>query len=346
MIIKAVCDVEDYVTGVGYNGLEHEGFVHEVSRDYVFLERCPTRGCRLLLVEKTIRQKQILPPNPFLKYAGGKRALVPQIAKYWKPYSDRRLVELFVGSAAVALGLKPEKALLNDLNPHLINLHRWVQKGLEVKLETQNERAFYIEQRRKFNQLIKSGGEASCEAAELLYYFNRTGFNGLMRFNSKGLFNVSFGKYKTTNCITDFSPWQQACDRWEFIFGRSVDVQCQPNDFIYADPPYDSVLEIPKNDAAEQMVLFPGFEAAPKKGSGFTGYSGDRFDWKDQLNLAEQLAAHRGPALISNAATPRILKLYEELGFKIERVMEARNISCDGSDRKPVECVLAFKDSS
>jgi DNA adenine methylase len=70
--------------------------------------------------------------KPPLKWAGGKRWQVPHLRPLWQPHAHRRLVEPFCGGLAVALGLLPSRALLNDANPHLINFYRWLQKGLRI----------------------------------------------------------------------------------------------------------------------------------------------------------------------------------------------------------------------
>ncbi|MDT7924708.1 MAG: DNA adenine methylase, partial [Chlorobiota bacterium] len=66
--------------------------------------------------------------EPPLKWAGGKRWLVPYIRRLWAAHRHRRLVEPFCGGLSVTLGLQPERALLNDINPHLINFFRWLQR--------------------------------------------------------------------------------------------------------------------------------------------------------------------------------------------------------------------------
>lgn len=134
--------------------------------------------------------------RPPLKWAGGKRWLVPHIAPLWKPQRHRRLVEPLCGGSAVTLGLRPQQALLNDINPHTVNFHQWLKKGLRIELPMENEEAFFYEYRRRFNQLVRDGGRDSREAASLFYYLNCTCYNGLCRFNQKGGFNVPFGRYQ------------------------------------------------------------------------------------------------------------------------------------------------------
>src|SRR5579863_5001919 len=72
--------------------------------------------------------------RPPLKWAGGKRWQLPHLAPLWKAHSSRRLVEPFCGGLAVALGLRPRRALLNDVNPHLINFYAWLKKGWQPTL--------------------------------------------------------------------------------------------------------------------------------------------------------------------------------------------------------------------
>lgn len=130
--------------------------------------------------------------NPPLKWAGGKRWIVPYLSPIWQQYRNYRLVEPFAGGLAVTLGLLPKRALLNDINSHLINFYKWVKKGLIIEIPLENDKERYYAYRERFNSLLSNGSAKSKEAAELFYYLNRTGYNGLCRFNSKGLFNVPF----------------------------------------------------------------------------------------------------------------------------------------------------------
>ncbi|NLJ81383.1 MAG: Dam family site-specific DNA-(adenine-N6)-methyltransferase [Firmicutes bacterium] len=254
--------------------------------------------------------------TPPLKWAGGKRWLVPRLKTLWGPLSRRRLVEPFCGGLAICLGLRPEKALLNDINQHLINFYHWLQKGLVVSLKFKNKEDAYYRCRDLFNDLISTAqGAAGSEAAQLFYYLNRTGYNGLCRFNKKGQFNVPFGRYKRINYARDFLEYQAAVADWEFVSGDFAGLKIGPSDFIYADPPYDVE---------------------------FTQYAQDDFLWEDQIRLARWLAAHPGPVIASNQATDRIIKLYKGLGFSIDFLKGPRRISCTG-DRGPALEILAVK---
>lgn len=253
--------------------------------------------------------------KPILKWAGGKRWLVPYLEPIWKGHSDLRLVEPFCGGLAVTLGLNPDRALISDINLHLINLYRWVQRGLTVSIPLKNDEAVYYQYRTRFNELVTSNHAESKEAAELFYYLNRTGFNGLCRFNKKGEFNVPFGRYKRINYARDFLEYQALFSNWEFTNGDFQELHLCRDDFVYADPPYDVE---------------------------FTQYAKDDFKWEDQVRLAEWLSKHSGPVVLSNQATERVLQLYQDLGFDIKLLEAPRRISCDG-DRTPALEVLATR---
>ena len=245
--------------------------------------------------------------SPPLKWAGGKRWLVPHLLEIWEAHRDRRLVEPFAGGMAVTLGLLPRRALLNDVNPHLISFYRWLQRGLDLRdtgVSLKNDRAIYAHNRSRFNELIRNGEGETAEAAALFYYLNRTGYNGLCRFNARGFFNVPFGRYKHIACTKDFSPYRATLSRYEIVQGDFDAIDIRDEDFIYADPPYDVE---------------------------FTSYSAGGFDWNDQVRLAKRLAKHPGPVVASNQATKQILRLYRGLGFTVETLYAPRRISCDGN---------------
>jgi DNA adenine methylase len=253
--------------------------------------------------------------KPLLKWAGGKRWLLPKLLDLWQLNRDCRLVEPFMGSLSVALGLRPDRALLNDANIHLVNLYHQLQQGLVVDIEMKNDQEFYYEMRTRFNQLTHLGKSNSAESAQIFYYLNRTGFNGLCRFNNSGEFNVPFGQYKTINYLTDFSNYQVRLRGWDITVGDFESLQLELDDFIYADPPYDVQ---------------------------FTKYSQDDFRWEDQVRLIQWLAKHPGKVVLSNQATERIVDLYQDYGFTIDIVDAPRRISCNG-DRRPAKEVIAHK---
>lgn len=254
-------------------------------------------------------------PRPPLKWAGGKRWLVPHLIPLWNPHRFRRLVEPLCGGLAVSLGLAPDRALINDLNPHTINFYRWLKQGLRIPLTMRNDQTYFYEQRTRFNQLVRENKADSREAAGIFYYLNRTCYNGLCRFNSSGEFNVPFGRYNKIIYKTDFSEYVTAFAQWDFTRVDFEELPLRADDFVYADPPYDVQ---------------------------FTSYSKENFQWEDQVRLAQWLARHPGPVVLSNQATSRIQQLYIELGYTVTTLTAPRMINSTG-DRTPAQEVLAFR---
>ena len=283
----------------------------------------PSSLCSPLLMNPSAKQvidiaepipnvEQLTPP---LKWAGGKRWLVSHLQKTWQYYSHYRLVEPFCGGLAIALGLQPEKALLNDINPHVVNFYKCLQKGLKLEIDVKNEREFYYAQRVEFNRLIETKKSNTSKSAQLFYYLNRTGYNGLCRFNRNGGFNVPFGRHKTINYTKDFSAYKAAFAKWKFTNADFAKIEIAVNDFIYADPPYDV---------------------------DFRQYAKNGFAWSEQERLANWLAKQDCPAIASNQATDRILELYQDLGFQIHILDAPRRISCNGN-RVAAKEMLAYR---
>jgi DNA adenine methylase len=253
--------------------------------------------------------------QPPLKWAGGKRWQVPHLRPLWTAHRGRRLVEPFCGGLAVTLGLAPERAALNDANAHLINFYRWLQRGLKIEIPMENREADFYRHRERFNALLADGRDESREAASLFYYLNRTGYNGLCRFNRSGEFNVPFGRYKSIGYVRDFTPYQHLLAPWTFASGDVEALPLDPGDFVYADPPYDVE---------------------------FTAYSAGGFSWDDQERTAFWLARHTGPVVLVNQATKRIERLYRQLGYAVGFLQAPRRISCTG-DRAPAREIIATR---
>ena len=156
-----------------------------------------------------------------------------------------------------------------------VTVERKAGKSEEIAQESRywgEKRAWYW-YRERFNRLVAYGHIDSQEAAELFYCLNRTGYNGLCRFNRKGLFNTPYGRHPTIHYTTDFSAYRTVLAYWTLRSGDFAELSLQPDDFVYADPPYDVA---------------------------FTQYSQDGFTWADQERLAVWLTRHPGPVAASN----------------------------------------------
>jgi len=247
--------------------------------------------------------------KPLLKWVGGKSRLLNLIVKECTTFPFKRVVEPFAGSVSLSLALdKP--SLINDLNFHLINLYIQVQSGLERKLDMKPE--FYYRYRDRFNELTKAEIN-NRESAELFYYLNKTGFNGLCRYNSKGFFNVPKGSYKTINYINSYSEYTKAFANWEFYSEDFSSLKIKQGDLLYIDPPYDD---------------------------GFTQYTKEGFSWEDQVRLVIWLSNLSNPTIVSNKNTIRIKELYKNNGFTIKEVQAPRSISRDGNRSSASELLM------
>jgi DNA adenine methylase len=196
-----------------------------------------------------------------------------------------------------------------------VSFYRWLARGLTIDLPMRNDEKLFYRHRARFNELLRSGGAESREAAGLFYYLNRTGYNGLCRFNKSGEFNVPFGQYAKIPYVRDFAEYAPLLQAWTFSTADVEEVPLEPGDFVYADPPYDVE---------------------------FTAYAQGGFSWNDQMRVAEYFARHAGPVVLVNQSTKRIEELYRSLGYEIDHLDAPRRISCTG-DRRPAREVVAVR---
>ena len=193
---------------------------------------------------------------------------MPRLRELWMPHAHRRLVEPFCGGLAVTLGLAPRRALLNDVNPHLVNFYRWARRGLTIELPLENSAEAYYACRDRFNALVAEAGRGGREAASLFYYLNRTGYNGLCRFNSRGEFNVPFGRYARLDYRRDFSAFRAVFRNWSFRVGRFRGRAASAGRLRLRRSAYD----VP-----------------------FTRYAREAFGWEDQVRAGRVAGGASGP---------------------------------------------------
>ncbi|HGV3853576.1 TPA: Dam family site-specific DNA-(adenine-N6)-methyltransferase [Escherichia coli] len=265
--------------------------------------------------------------RPFLKWAGGKYSLLPELDRLIP--AGKRLIEPFVGGGSVFLNSeKHESFLLSDVNADLINLYQMLEVDhirvcslAKILFERANSEEAYKELRDEFNNQRMGAPE---RAAAFLF-LNRHCFNGLIRYNREGFFNVGWGKYEAPYFpeieIKAFKQKSHKCVFLNAGFRRTLALAGE-GDVVYCDPPYEPL---------------PGT-------AGFTNYAAGGFSWADQISLAEScVAAHQRGAklLISNSTAPRVLELYEQHGFILHHVDARRAISSKGSTRETAKDIVA-----
>jgi DNA adenine methylase len=268
-----------------------------------------------------------------LKWAGGKRQLLSEIKKHLpKGMAGCAYYEPFVGAGAVFFDLQPKKAVINDCNTQLILTYRAIKENVEGLIallrihKEKNEREYFYAIRNLDRNPEQFGKLTDVEKAARLIFLNKTCFNGLYRVNSRGFFNVPYGKYKKPAIYDEIvlrhisaylnnNEIAMLNDDFEHAVSGAG-----KNSFVYFDPPYHS----------------PGNTA-------FTGYQANGFGEKEQERLHDVMATMtcRGArCLLSNADTEYIRSLYSRDCFDIIAVQAKRPINSNSAGRGKVNEVL------
>ncbi|SNY57755.1 DNA adenine methylase [Arsukibacterium tuosuense] len=261
----------------------------------------------------------------FLKWAGGKYSLVPELTKHLP--AGPELVEPFVGAGSVFLNTDYPRYVLNDINADLIQLYQIVQHKADTFVADANSlfcasanvRSSYLAFRQQFNSSTDP-----YQRALLFLYLNRHGYNGLCRYNLSGKFNVPFGSYKKPYFpeaeLYYFAEKAQkarfSCSSYQQVFAELT-----PGAIVYCDPPY-----VPLSKTAS-----------------FTSYARQGFNLDDQAqlaNLAEQAQQKGHSVLISNHDTTWTRKIYQQAALRSVQV--GRSISQNGAGRGKVAELFAL----
>ena len=267
---------------------------------------------------------------PFVKWVGGKRQLLTELASYY-PKKFNRYFEPFIGGGANLLNLLPKKATVNDFNEELINAWQVVREQPEklislVSEHVDNDSKEYYLDIRLADRDGRLSKMSAVERAARFIYLNKAGFNGLWRVNSKGQNNVPYGAHKKVNI-----PIDAIRNDHEYLVTHDVEIlqgdykvavaSAQENDFVYFDPPY-----IPVNQTAA-----------------FTSYTKDGFGLAQQeelRDLALQLADRGVKVMLSNSDVPLIEQLYTDRQFHIHHVQARRSVNSKGNKRGKVGEVI------
>lgn len=274
--------------------------------------------------------------RPFLKWAGGKRQLLPVLRKYVpKNLGASTYFEPFVGAGAFLFDLQPKKAVINDANKELINCYQTIKNSPEELLELTREYQKNISKDRYY-ELRELDRKAdfkelsNVERAARIIYLNKTCFNGLFRVNSQGQFNVPYGDNK--NPMVADEVVIRAVSK--YLNDNKIEItnqdfekvvhKARKGDFIYFDPPYDPV----------------------SNSSSFTGYDLNGFD-KDEQNrlkkVSDTLVEKGCNVLLSNSATDFIKDLYSDKKYySLIEIGATRNINSVGTSRGKINEVLIF----
>lgn len=261
--------------------------------------------------------------KPFLKWAGGKRALVPRILPH-VPASIETYFEPFLGGGALFFALAAEnrfnRSVLSDANEELVRTWLAIQRDVDKVLRVLDGHRHSLRHfKRTRDQDPAKLSDAACAAR--MIFLNRTCFNGIYRVNASGKFNVPFGRYKRMRRFARPEALRAAAraldpSRVRIIredFGTAVRLApARPGDFVYFDPPYVPV--------------------SPT--STFTSFTAGGFDGDDQEVLGgvlEELRQTGVAAVLSNSDCQLTRHLYRH--FKYEVVSRSGGVSSKVSKR-------------
>lgn len=255
--------------------------------------------------------------RPFVKWAGGKRQLLDELTKGLPSFSNYH--EPFIGGGALFFRLEAEdkikKAYLGDSNEELINAYS-VIKNEVFELMAELASPDYANNETAYYKIRASRPTPKVKRAARFIYLNKTAFNGLYRVNSKGGFNVPFGRYTNPNILDSGNLLlvHRALQKDELYCGdfTSVLKNAKKGDFVYFDPPYFPI----------------------SKTSNFTSYTQNSFSEKDQQRLMKtfkELDTRGAYVMLSNSYNDFIADLYAE--FEPEVVHANRMINCKGDKR-------------
>ncbi len=288
--------------------------------------------------------------KPFLKWAGGKNSLIPQLTKYYplelKDGTIERYIEPFVGGGAVLIDIlqryKVKEAYAFDINIDLINCYNVIKNNVEelikqlekkeknfISLDNEERQKYFYDIREEYNS-YKLKNELNIKRASEFIFLNKTCFNGLYRVNKDGKFNVPCGKYKNPT-ICDSNNLRNLSGLianvvFEYGDYRQSEQYVNNNTFVYFDPPYRPISTT----------------------SGFTSYTKENFNDADQIELAkyyDKLSLKNAKLMLSNSNPKNINEndtFFEKIykGFYINEVFAKRMINSNAKERGQISELL------
>ncbi|MDE1818864.1 MAG: DNA adenine methylase [Thaumarchaeota archaeon] len=258
-------------------------------------------------------------PKPFVKWAGGKRQLLPVITNHI-PNKFERYFEPFLGGGAVFFSLvaKERKAkwFISDLNSDLALSYVTIRDRVkELVLSLENHAANYSKNQSSYYYKVReSNPKNEIDKVSRLIFLNKTCFNGLYRVNSKGKFNVPVGRYVNPNIVNKENLFEVS----RVLQSKDISIKCQDfedalkgvgnEDFVYLDPPYQPVSTT----------------------ASFTSYTDSDFDFSDQERLYAKFKAldKKGvKVLLSNSRSDEIIELFNEFSDGVIEIHANRFIN-------------------
>ena len=264
-------------------------------------------------------------PKPFVKWAGGKRQLIP-ILNQNLPESFGTYYEPFLGGGALLFHILTERVgqvcSISDLNSDLVLAYTTIRDKIDALISSlkNHEKNYHRDSSTYYYSVRSNNPRSDVEKTSRLIFLNRTCFNGLYRVNSKGKFNVPLGKYTNPNIVNEenlrsvhrilkTSRMSIKCRDFEAVLRDA-----KKGDFVYFDPPYQPV----------------------SKTANFTSYTNKDFTTDDLLRLAElcnNLNSKGCKVLLSNSDSKEVAKMFSVKPWKISKIQANRAINSDSRKR-------------
>ncbi len=264
-------------------------------------------------------------PKPFVKWAGGKRQLIP-ILNENLPKTFGTYYEPFLGGGALLFHILTEKntqkCSISDLNSDLVLTYTTIRNRVDELISSlkNHERNYQKDSKTYYYSVRESNPKNEIEKTSRLLFLNRTCFNGLYRVNSKGKFNVPLGRYTNPNIVNEENLRSVSA----ILQSSKVAIKCRDfksvlqdakkGDLVYFDPPYQPVSET----------------------ANFTSYTNKSFTYEDLIRLAElcmKLDSKGCKVLLSNSDSKEVAKIFSDKSWKINRIQVNRSINSNSKKR-------------
>lgn len=267
----------------------------------------------------------LVTPKPFVKWAGGKRQLIPILNRNL-PESFGTYYEPFLGGGALLFHIltdkNGQKCSISDLNSDLVLAYTTIRDRIDALITSlkNHEKNYQKDSESYYYTIRESNPRSEIEKTSRLIFLNRTCFNGLYRVNSKGKFNVPLGKYSNPNIVNEeniravshilqSSRTAIKCRDFEAVLRDA-----KKGDLIYFDPPYQPVSAT----------------------SNFTSYTTKDFTYDDLIRLAElclKLDSRGCNVLLSNSDSQEVADIFAKNPWKITRIAANRSINSNSKKR-------------
>ncbi|WP_371504089.1 DNA adenine methylase [Nitrosopumilus adriaticus] len=264
-------------------------------------------------------------PKPFVKWAGGKRQLIPilneNLSKSFGTY-----FEPFLGGGALLFHIlterKGQKCSISDLNSDLVLTYTTIRDRIDELISSlkNHEKNYHKDSKSYYYSVRESNPRSEIEKTSRLLFMNRTCFNGLYRVNSKGKFNVPLGRYTNPNIVNEENLRSVS----SILQSSKVAIKCRDfesvlrdakkGDLVYFDPPYQ-----PVSDTAN-----------------FTSYTNKNFTYEDLNRLADlclKLDSRGCNVLLSNSDSKEVADMFSGKSWKIKKIHANRSINSNSKKR-------------